>query len=145
MTKQKDFTYPLMENCPQLIRPVTGRSMSELTLESVLSGKLDAEDGRISSETLQMQAEVAETHGYRQVAGSLRRASELVNVPDTLVLETYNMMRPYRADEEELLAIADQYETEFTAPLNAAFIREAAQVLKERKLQKRDRGTGDRA
>ena len=133
-----------MDNCPDEIRAASGKQIKELTLQNVLSGKMQPEDCRISSETLRMQADAAEAEGYRQVAQNLRRAAELVSVPDDIVLKTYDMMRPYRSNEEELLGMADRYEADFRAHVTAEFIRESARILKERKLQKRDRGSGDK-
>ncbi len=137
-----EIIYPLMENCPEKIRPASGKPLDELTLENVLAGKLQLDDCRISAETLRMQAQVARDEGYIQVSESLCRAAEMVAVPDDIILQTYNMMRPFRADEEELLAIADRYEQEYQAPITANFIRESASILKSRAMLKKDRRIG---
>ena len=51
----------------------------------------------ISSETLLHQAEVAEQAGRRQLGENLRRAAELVPVPDDFLLQVYNALRPHRS------------------------------------------------
>ena len=45
----------------------------------------------------------------------MRRAAELIAVPDTRVLEIYNALRPYRSTKVELLAIADELEDKYNA------------------------------
>ena len=46
-------------------------------------------DLRIAPETLELQAQIAESAGRRQLAENLRRAGELVKVPETKILEVY--------------------------------------------------------
>ena len=73
------------------------------------------------------------------IARNLRRAGELIAIPDSRILEIYNALRPYRSTVEELLAIADELETQYQATINAAFIRESAEVYRQRdKLRKQD-------
>ena len=43
--------------------------------------------------------------GREAFAGNLRRAAELISVPDERILEIYNALRPYRSTKEELLNI----------------------------------------
>ena len=45
------------------IRTFSGRTVSELSIEEVLSGKVTVEDFRISADTLRRQAEAAESAG----------------------------------------------------------------------------------
>ena len=56
--------YPIGENKPELIKSASGKTLDELTLEGVVSGKLDAKDFRITKETLELQAQVAESAGH---------------------------------------------------------------------------------
>jgi propanediol dehydratase small subunit len=55
-----------------------------------------------------------------------------VAIPDARVLEIYNALRPYRSTKRELLAIADEMEAKYNAKINAAFVREAADVYERR-------------
>lgn len=125
--------YPLSKKHPEMLKSATGKSFKNITLEEVLKGNVKADDLRISPETLLMQAEIAEKVGRKQFANNLRRAAELTRVPDERILEIYNALRPYRSTKEELLAIAEELEKKYNAPICAAFIREAADVYERRK------------
>ena len=52
--------YPLSVNRPDLLRTPTGKALSELTMDAVVSGALTAADVRIAPETLLLQAEIAD-------------------------------------------------------------------------------------
>ena len=97
--------YPLGEKKPELIKSASGKSLNDLTLQGVIDGKLDAKDFRITKETLELQAQVAESAGRGFFATNLRRAGELIPVPDARLLEIYNALRPYRSTKAELYAI----------------------------------------
>lgn len=86
----------------------------------------------ISRSTLQHQAAAARAAGFTQLGENLRRAAELTAVPNEDLLRMYELLRPGRSTEEELLAMAARLEREFAAPETAAFVREAAGVYKER-------------
>jgi propanediol dehydratase small subunit len=124
-----DDLYPRDE-----IRTESGRTLDELSMEAVLAGRLTPDDFRISDETLRQQADAAEAAGYVQVAENLRRAAELTHISNEQVFEIYDKLRPGRATYEELVALADQLEQAFDAPLIAGLIREAAQVYHDRML-----------
>jgi len=53
------------------------------------------------------------------------------------ILEIYNAMRPHVSTKEDLLAIADELEQKYDASINAALVREAAEVYEGRKMLKR--------
>lgn len=125
--------YPLGEKMADKVYSPTGKRLSDMKLEQIFNGTLTAEDMRISPETLEMQAQVAESAGNINFAANLRRAAELIAVPDERVLEIYNAMRPYRSTKQELLDIADELEHKYNAKINADFIREAAAVYEQRK------------
>jgi propanediol dehydratase small subunit len=55
-------------------------------------------------------------------------------VPAETILEIYTALRPHRSTAEELEAWATRLETELSAPLTAAFVREAATAYFERGL-----------
>ena len=104
--------YPIGDKRPELIFSATGKAYKELTLDKLLAGQLTAEDLRIRPETLELQAQVAESVNRDAFARNLRRAAELIAVPDARLLEIYNALRPYRSSKQELLAMADELEKE---------------------------------
>jgi propanediol dehydratase small subunit len=126
--------YPLASRRPDLIRTPTGKGFQDITLENVVSGKVDGQEIRIGPETLELQAQVAENHGRHQLALNLRRAAELTRIPDEEVLEIYNALRPGRATREELLTMAKELERKYRAKKNATFVREAMKVYEKRRL-----------
>ncbi|HWR39142.1 MAG TPA: diol dehydratase small subunit [Patescibacteria group bacterium] len=130
--------YPLASKRPELIKTPTGKSLSDLTLEKAIKGEVTPEDVRITPETLRLQGEVADAVGRNQFGDNLRRAAELTAVPDARVLEIYNALRPYRSTKPELLAIADELQNKYNAKINAAFVREAADVYERRNRLKAD-------
>jgi propanediol dehydratase small subunit len=129
-----DAKYPLMQNAAADLKALSGRPLSEITLDAVADGTLTPEDLRIHAETLRLQAQVARQAGYSQLAANLLRAAELTAVPNKEVLQIYELMRPGRASYEQLIQLADYLETTYQAAENAHFIREAAAVYKERGL-----------
>jgi propanediol dehydratase small subunit len=114
------------------VRTATGRTLDDLNIEAIWARELTAEDFRISGQTLRHQAETAEAAGYRQLAENLLRAAELVGVPNEEVLDIYDVLRPGRRTYDDLLGMADRLERDLAAPLTAAFVREAAEVYRER-------------
>jgi len=126
--------YPLGEHERERIVSRTGRPLSELTLDNIRAGKIEPNDLSIHPDTLRAQADIAEEAGFPQLAVNLRRAAELAGVPNEKVLAVYEALRPYRVSHEQLLTLADELEREFQATENARFIRQAAEVYKERGL-----------
>ena len=125
-------SYPLGEKIPDEIKSASGKKLSEFTFEKVRSGELGAADFRIAPETLQMQAQVAESVDRDSLGRNMRRAAELIKVPDDELLDIYNALRPYRSTKAELNAIADKIEKDYGCVVNAKFIREAADVYEKR-------------
>ena len=136
-TTTKD-DYPLSKKKADVVKSATGKKLDEFTMENVMNGTVGAADCRIAPETLEMQAQVAESVNRHSFARNLRRASELIAVPDTRILEIYNALRPYRSTKEELFAIADELETKYHASINAQFIREAAELYEKRDRLRKD-------
>jgi propanediol dehydratase small subunit len=50
----------------------------------------------------------------------------------------YNALRPYRSSKQELLDIANELETQYSAKISAAYVREAAEHYEKRKKLKGD-------
>jgi len=134
----KPTNYPLIENAREEIRTASGRALAEITLDAVATGTLSVEDIRISRETLQAQAEIADEAGFPQLAANLRRAAELTAVPNQELLRMYEALRPGRSAFAELMALAARLENTYDAPENAKLVREAAQVYEQRGLLKRE-------
>ena len=123
--------YPLGVKMPEAIKTPTGKPYASLSYEKVISGELTSDDMRIAPETLEMQAQVAESVGREAFAGNLRRAAELIAVPDERLLEIYNALRPYRSTKQELLDIAAELEG-YKCAIAAGVVREAAEVYEKR-------------
>ena len=130
--------YPLAEKMPDRVFSPTGKKLSDMKIEQIYDGTLTAEDMRIAPETLEMQAQVAESVGNDAFAFNLRRAAELIAIPDDRLLEIYNALRPYRSTKQELLDIAAELEGTYHATTSAALVREAAAVYEQRKRLKRE-------
>lgn len=125
-------SYPLGERMPEKIKASTGAVLAGFSLDKVKSGELTAADFRIAPATLELQAQVAESVGRDTLARNMRRAAELITVPDAELLSVYNALRPYRSTKAELYGIADGLESKYGCTVNAAFIREAADVYEKR-------------
>lgn len=136
--KVTKLDYPLGEKRPEIIKTPSGKSFDEINLDALLSGKIGAEDLRISPQTLEMQAQIAESVGRDAFAKNLRRSAELIAVPDERILEIYNAIRPYRSTKQEIIDIAEELENKYNAKINAAFIREAADVYEKRGRLRKD-------
>lgn len=124
--------FPLATNRPDLVKTATGKGLDQITLDAAMKGEITADELRITPETLELQAQIAEKVGRPQLARNIRRAAELTRVSDERILQIYNALRPYRSTKTELLAIADELEGKYGAKINAAFIREAASVYEAR-------------
>lgn len=124
--------YPLSENMADKIKTPTGKQFDSLSYEKVISGEITADDMRISPETLEMQAQVAESVNREAFAGNLRRAAELIAVPDDRLLEIYNALRPYRSSKQDLIDIANELDQKYGAKTAASLVREAADVYEQR-------------
>jgi propanediol dehydratase small subunit len=124
--------YPLSEKRRDLVTTSKGRSIDDVTLEAVMDGEVEADEIRVTPEILEYQAQIAESIGRPQLAANMRRAAELTAIPDDRILEIYNALRPDRSTKDELLEIADELENEYDAQINAALVREAADVYETR-------------
>jgi len=133
--------YPLGTQRPDLVRTPGGLGLDELTLDALRSGRLDASEMRATSETLELQAQVARAAGRAQLAANLQRAAELTGVPDEVILEVYTALRPHRSTAAELESWADRLERDFEAKMTAAFVREARAVYAKRNLLLSDEPT----
>ena len=135
--RETKSAYPLRDNAPDRLRAYSGRPLTDITADAIAAGELNADDLRAHADALRQQAEIARDNGYPQLTANLLRAAELTDVPNEELLRIYDTLRPERASYEELLRLADYLEERYDAPENAAFIREAAAVYRERGLLRR--------
>lgn len=119
---------------PENIKSKTGKSLKDISIENILNGNIKAEDIKISKETLRMQGEIAEKEGRTQLKQNFQRASELIEVPDNILLGIYDKLRPNRSTKEELLQIAEELIKSYGAHNCAKLILEAAEVYEKRGL-----------
>jgi propanediol dehydratase small subunit len=108
----------------------------DLTVEAVAAGRVTQADLTIRRETLLAQAARADAEGYPQLARNFRRAAELTSIPNDVLLETYEMLRPYRTTYERLLATAQEISARYDAPETGLYIREAAETYRVKGLLK---------
>lgn len=135
MTRLGTGDYPLAETRPAEVRGRRGLSFDEITLEAVLSGKVTMEDLRITSQALRDQAEIARAARRPTLALNFERAAELVEVPQDVMMETYELLRPGRAgSKQQILDRAALFRDLHGAPGIAAFLEEAAEIYERRGL-----------
>ena len=132
--RRQNERYPLMERAADELKAASGRPVGEISLEALAAGELVDDDLRITPEALRAQAEIAQGAGFPQLADNLRRAAELTAVPNAELLSMYETLRPGRATYEQMIALADRLAHDFRAQQTAAFVREAAEVYRERSL-----------
>ena len=125
--------YPLGEKSPERVRTRRGHALRELTIENLLAGNVTASDFAITAEGLRLQAEIAEQAGRPNLAQNLRRGAELVEIPDRVLLDVYELLRPGRAkDADDLRAAAGQLRDTYGAQETASLLEEAALVYERR-------------
>ena len=127
--------YPLAETQPGAVTGKRGKSLAEITLDSVLAGDVTMEDLRITPQALQAQADVARDVGRPTLALNFERGAELVEVPQDFIMQVYELLRPGRAkSKEELLQAAATMRDTYQAERIARFIEEAAETYSARGL-----------
>ena len=137
MTDPLDL-YPISEKAPEAAVSASGMPLDRLTLEAVVSEQVGPADIRISADALRMQAGIARAAGRDRLALNLERAAELVAVPQDVILETYEMLRPGRLSDPTLLSErADMLRRNYGAHRIAALIDEAVVVYHRRNLFRR--------
>ena len=128
-----DSIYPVGEKQPDRVQTRNGQPLRDLTLDNLLGGLVDASDFGITAEGLRLQATIAQMAGRPNLAQNLRRGAELVEIPDAMLLNIYELLRPGRAQSaDELQAAANQLREMYGAKEAASFIEEAALVYERR-------------
>jgi propanediol dehydratase small subunit len=127
--------YPLAETRPEGVRALSGKPMSEITLDAILAGDVSMDDLRIDASALRQQAAIARAAGRPTLARNLERGADLVAVPQDVIMEIYDLLRPGRAKtKDQLLAAARTLRDKYGAATVAAFVEEAADVYERRGL-----------
>jgi propanediol dehydratase small subunit len=130
--------YPLAEKRPELVKSKRGKALDDITLAGLISGDVTLDDLSITKRALNQQAEIARDAGRSTLAQNFERASDLVEVPQDVIMRVYELLRPGRADtKEQLLAAASELQGTYGAATMAAFIVEAAEVYDRRGLFRR--------
>ena len=125
-------SYPLGQNEADTITSKTGKKLSDITLDEVKRGNVQAEDIKISPEMLKRQGQVAKEADNPQMETNFQRASELANVPDEVILNMYNKLRPNRSTKTELVLMAQELLEKYSAPHCAKLVLEAAEIYEKR-------------
>lgn len=124
--------YPLGQNEADTITSRTGKKLSQITLDEVKRGNVTADDIKISAEMLKRQGQVAKEADNPQMEANFERAAELVNVPDDVILQMYNKLRPNRSTKRELVLMAQELLEKYQAPHCAKLVLEAAEIYEKR-------------
>jgi len=128
-----DELYPVSEKVPNRVRTGRGHTLGELTLDNLLAGNVTSSDFAITADGLRLQAAIAERAGRPNLAQNLRRGAELVEIPDTVLLDVYELLRPGRVQSaDDLLAAAVQLRDTYGAKETASLLEEAAMVYERR-------------
>jgi propanediol dehydratase small subunit len=129
--------YPIAEKRPGLVRAQSGKPLAAITLEAVVAGTVTMEDLAIHADALRQQGEIARAAGRPTLAANFERAADLVVVPQDLVMQAYELLRPGRSSsKDDLLAMAETLRRDYGAAGIAAFMEEAAAVYEQRGLFK---------
>jgi propanediol dehydratase small subunit len=115
-------------------RNVSRADPAALTLDQLRAGKILPDDVTISRETLLAQAARAEAEGYPQLARNFRRAAELTAIPNDVLLQAYEKLRPYRSTYYQLLAMSQEISARYDAPETGEYIRQAAEAYQAKGL-----------
>ncbi|MFV0528329.1 MAG: diol dehydratase small subunit [Lachnospiraceae bacterium] len=126
------MNYPFSEHERDSIRSKTGKKLSEISLEEIKKGNVKPDDIKISKEMLGKQGEVAMQNDNPGLALNFQRASELVDVPDEVILTMYNKLRPNRATKLELVKMAEELMDTYKAANCARLVLEAAEIYEKR-------------
>lgn len=124
--------YPLGAHEADNITSKTGKKLSQITLDEIKKGNIHPDDIKISKEMLAKQGEVAKQNDNPAMAANFQRASELVDVPDDVILKMYNKLRPNRSTKLELVQMAQELLDKYGAANCAKLVLEAAEIYEKR-------------
>lgn len=124
--------YPLGEYEREKITSKTGKKLTDITLDEILKDRVGPDDIKISKEMLRAQGQVAKEAGNDPLEKNFERASELVDVPDDVILKMYDKLRPNRSTKLELVMMAQELLEKYNAKNCAKLVMEAAEVYEKR-------------
>ncbi|MEG2290993.1 MAG: diol dehydratase small subunit [Clostridium sp.] len=130
------MNYPLSKSSLD-IKSKSGKGLDDITIDEVIKGNITGEDIKISKETLKLQGDIAKSEGRKELGENFTRASELVDIPDEELLNIYNMLRPNRSSEEELLKKAEEIKVKYGAVNCSNLILDSVKVYKKRGILKK--------
>lgn len=137
MTHPLDL-YPVSEKAPERAVSSSGVPVGRLTLDEVMAGTIGPGDIRISADALRLQADIARAARRECLARNFERAAELVAIPQDIILETYEMLRPGRVTDPDILSRqADMLRRDYGAHGIATLIDEAVAAYVRRGLFRR--------
>lgn len=129
--------YPLAETRPDIVRTARGRPLAALTADDVAANEVTLADLHITPEALHRQAALARAAGRPTLARNFERAAEMVGIPQAVLMEVYELLRPGRArDKTDLLDAARHLREDHGALAVAAYVEEAAATYEKRGLFK---------
>ena len=129
--------YPISEKRPDLVRALSGKPLDAITLEAVVAGTITMADLAIHADALRRQGEIARAADRPTLAANFERAADLVAVPQDLVMQAYELLRPGRSSsKDDILVMAETLRRDYGAERIAAFMEEAAAVYERRGLFK---------
>ncbi|MDD3139914.1 MAG: diol dehydratase small subunit [Lachnospiraceae bacterium] len=124
--------YPFGQYETENITSRTGKKLTEITLDAVKEGNIVADDIKISKEVLHAQGEVSLEAGNEPMKRNFDRAAEMVDIPDEILLEMYNKLRPNRATKLELVTMAQTLLDKYNAKNCARLVMEAVEIYEKR-------------
>lgn len=124
--------YPLAEHEKNNITSKTGKKFTDITLDEVMKDHIAPDDIKISKEILKSQGQVALEAGNDPMEKNFERAAELVDVPDDVILNMYDKLRPNRSTKLELVMMAQELLEKYNARSCARLVMEAAEVYEKR-------------
>lgn len=124
--------YPLAEHEKENITSRTGKKFTDITLDEVIKDHIAPDDIKISKEILKAQGQVALDADNAPMEKNFERASELVDVPDDVILKMYDKLRPNRSTKLELVLMAQELLEKYNAKNCARLVMEAAEVYEKR-------------
>ena len=127
--------YPLAETQPEAITGPRGKRLSDITLDAVLDGASAWRTCESRPKRCGPRRRSRAMPGRPTLAENFERAAELVNVPQDVIMQAYELLRPGRAEtRQQLLDAAAMLQNPFGAERIAVFIEEAASTYEERGL-----------
>ena len=127
--------YPLFETATDRLTTTSGLEFDALTVEAIVSGDVNMAEFRITAGVLHQQAAIARQSGRATLARNFERAADLVDIPDEVIFEIYELLRPGRAESKQVLCdLATRLRDAFGASEIAAFIEQAALAYEARSL-----------